>query len=230
MSTAMVSSMGLNPVPPRTWGDVIYTPASQSDPPLTWKDAIYPPEPPSDDDFIVALIAKLARGRGLQEIEAFFLVYVLKVNPSKWLPLVSPLNATLRTDELNFQDAQRKKAHLQIILEEIKLAEAYGNAHGWSLDKPESDPRQEFNRYLARLILWARAFATGQVLEGYSPDMVLPKVPEVNYRQRFLAQYGTDSTSDVMAVNDGNEGGDGTVGAVAVVLLALGTLMYLTRR
>ena len=79
----MVSSMGLIPVT---------------------RAPIIVPEPPSpvDEDAVVALIAKVARGRGLQEIEAFFLFHVLLVPPWKWLPLV----------ELDVQESARRKAHL----------------------------------------------------------------------------------------------------------------------
>ena len=199
------SAMGLNPVS---------LPAS----PVSLKTGSVAPSIPDEDDTLVELIRKVAKEMHLKEVDMFFLAHVLDISPSKWIPLIVPGNP---------ESAQQLQAHVQIMQAEIRLGVAYGNTHGWSLDKPESDPSRELDRKYAHVILWARAFATGQVLTGYSSDMVLPKVPEVNFRQRFLAQYGTDSTSDVAAAN---EGGDGTVGAVAVVLLALGTLMYLTRR
>ena len=67
----------------------------------------------------------------------------------------------------------------------------------------------------------------------------MPKVPDFltgQYRKKFVDLYGNLDPSnvikgqvDILNNPDGDSGGT-PVGAVAVVLLALGILMYLTRR
>lgn len=120
----------------------------------------------------------------------------------------------------------------------MAVAENYGASRNWSLDRPDG---QEVYRGLAMMVLWARGFATGQFTDGFKKtatdqkwDRGLPKVPDFltgQYRQKFLALYPPHLRNlDPSNVIKGPVSGGTPVGAVAVVLLALGALMYLTRR
>ncbi len=146
---------------------------------------------------------------------------------------------------------RKKRFDAEIIFAEAKSAEKYGDKRNWSLGTAEFNESLDFIRKTAIVLLWARGFAAGIYANNFNAttaeavlrDKPTDLIPSM-YRDKFLELYGPKSpdpmevirAKDLLDKGDGGDDkGDGDdqgppLGVIAVLLLALGALLYLTRR
>jgi hypothetical protein len=195
----------------------------------------------AEDDVIVATLTKVAESKELGQFEVAALLEVLNVDPRKWAahPIFNITQAETDTD---------KKLHadmLQVIQQEIEGALKWDGSVGPLMSQGYLMQMNE----LRLKIQWARGFATGQFTEGFwktnadlrtALDVANPGV----YRESFLKLYGPKSADPILAndiaaasskieagIEEGIEVDESSLlGAIVVGLVAIGALVYLTRR
>ncbi len=175
-----------------------------------------------EEDTIMQTVAKVASIKGLHVGEQAGLLYVLRVGKWRLYPGIDIVGMSAEEQAQNRADWEKLMAALEV-------GEEYGRTHQWYLHKPEMDRTQESKRGMALVNLWARGFVTGKFTEGFTKSMQLivkltiPDLAKLGTNpppiEKFLETYGSMT----------DEGGTSS-GAIAVILLALGALMYLTRR
>lgn len=195
----------------------------------------------AEDDLLVETLTKVGANKELGQFETAALLEVLNVDASKWAahPIFNITQAKT--------DAERKlhASMLPAIQEDIQRALKWNGGAGSGFIS-EGYAMQLKGLWLQ--ILWARGFATGQFTEGYwktnADEPTLRKaldtpVPGV-YRESFLRLYGPKSADPIHAndiagasskIEEGIEVDESSLlGAIVVGLVALGALLYLTRR